>query len=380
MGRKTPYHLNYVHRTQRLPVKIDWTLESFYDHPAVDSDDYDDDYVDDDEHSHGDGEHQETCAVSIVFKPSKAKNCRVVSKNRVEIPEFEVGGSSNGETEGGQMVEKESEVVTVEEDKDDEEEEVVVTVAEVGVCEEGGDEVLRRLQELENGFHELHLSQEQVNVDDQLQKDELLAMESIYGDNVYPLEKRQGLRSFQFHIDIDLCRDYAVSTKLKTATGNILKVDVSDEFSYTFNVQYLSPIVLTCLLPRSYPSHSPPLFTISVQWLHESKISKLCSLLDSLSNDKPGEEILHHWVEWLHSSTLHYLGFDEELVLSRCVPESSSDRRAISGMVSNDVDIPSLKSYNERRLHENFVDSFHECCICFGEYPGIDNSHFFVWP
>ncbi|KAK9716184.1 hypothetical protein RND81_06G216500 [Saponaria officinalis] len=197
-------------------------------------------------------------------------------------------------------------------------------------------------------------------------------MESIYGDNVYALEKQQGLRSFQFHIDVELSSDYVVSTKLKTAADTNAIFDASNEFSYTFNVQYLPPIVLTCILPRSYPSHSPPLFTISAQWLHESRISKLCSMLDSLWNDQPGQEILYHWVEWLHSSTLSYLGFDGELVLGPYVSESGSDRRAISGRVSTDVDIPSLKSYNEQRQHENFINGFHECCICFSEYPGTD--------
>ncbi|KAL9246947.1 hypothetical protein vseg_020425 [Gypsophila vaccaria] len=370
MGRQTPYHLNYVHRTQRLPVKIDWSLRPFDDRPPIDSDD-EYDYDDEDEggyHSQEEDEDNveqpaETCAAfSSTARPLEGK-CHVL-----ENQEHEVGGSSNGERGG----EQEQVVEEDEEDEDKDEDEEVVSVEEVG---EGGDHVLTRMQELENDVHEHHLSQEHINLNDQLQVDELLAMESIYGDTVYRFEERQGLRVFQFHIDIDISGDYAVSTKLKTASGTDSKVDVSDEFSYTFNVQYLPPIVLTCLLPKSYPSHSPPLFTISVQWLHESKISKLCSMLDSLSNDQPGKEILYPWVDWLHCSALAYLGFGEELVLDPYaaeIMESGSDRRAISGRVNPDVDIMTLKSYNKERQHENFVTGLQECCICFSEYPGTE--------
>ncbi|XP_056686925.1 uncharacterized protein [Spinacia oleracea] len=199
-------------------------------------------------------------------------------------------------------------------------------------------------------------------------------MESIYGDNVYILDKRQGLRSFQIHINIELPDSYSVSTKLK-----------EDESLQTFKVQCLSPIILTCLLPRSYPSHYPPSFTISVQWLHESEISQLCSMLDLLWNEQPGQEILYRWVEWLPSSSLQHLGFDEELSIGPYnveSVESVSDRRSFSGSISPDIDVASMKSYNSERQHENFLNGCHECCICFSEFAGtkflrLPCDHFF---
>lgn len=227
-------------------------------------------------------------------------------------------------------------------------------------------------------------------------------MESIYGDNVHVLENRRGLRSFQvwllqkardhliaayklmssfllqIYIQIELPSAYPVSAKLKADAQADSKLGDSDEFVYTFKVNYLSPIVLTCLLPRSYPSHGPPSFTLSVQWLHESGISKLCSMLDMLWNEQPGQEILYQWVEWLHISSLTYLGFDKELVLGPYNVKTASDRRAISGGVSPNVDIPSMKSYNDERQHENFLSGFHECCICFSEYAGTINYFFSI--
>ncbi|KAL2901291.1 E3 ubiquitin-protein ligase RNF14 [Bienertia sinuspersici] len=172
------------------------------------------------------------------------------------------------------------------------------------------DDVVGRLVEIQFGVEEVELSEEQIRINDQAQEDELLAMESIYGDNVYVLEKQSGLRSFQIHIHIELPSTYTVSAKLNAdinANSNS-KLGASDEFLYSFRIQ-------------SYPSHSPPAFTVSVQWLHESKISKLCSMLDFLWNEQPGLEILYQWVDWLHSSSLPYLGFMKSLCLDPTIRE-----------------------------------------------------------
>ncbi|KNA20123.1 hypothetical protein SOVF_055230 [Spinacia oleracea] len=362
--------------SQRGREKDDWTVKPLSDSPLK--------VVD---HHQDDVEHPQTSN----FMPSDGIKVKWVSKNRVSDaknsgsePEFEVGEldsgpksevaeSSSAATEGGKRLdERESEAG-----------ERICGIGEkvlVGISEgselskegNGVDDVVRRLEELQFEAEEVGISEEQIKINDQAQEDELLAMESIYGDNVYVLEKRRGLRSFQIHIHIELPGAYSVSAKLKEDTLANSKVCDSDDFLYTFKVQYLPPIILTCLLPKSYPSHCPPSFTISVQWLHESRISKLCSMLDLLWNEQAGQEILYQWVEWLHSSSLSYLGSDEELLLGPYNVKSVPDRRAFSGSLSPDIDIPSMRSYNEERVHENFLSGCHECCICFSEYAGTE--------
>ncbi|KAH7832801.1 hypothetical protein Vadar_000072 [Vaccinium darrowii] len=246
------------------------------------------------------------------------------------------------------------------------------------------DYVGRRLEELQLGVAEVELSEEELRINDQLQEDELLAMESIYGDNVCILDKQRGLRSFQIHINAETSNELTISAKLSSSSDSGTKSDSADEFSYSFKVQYLPPIVLSCLLPKSYPSHLSPYFTVSVQWLDSGKISNICSMLDSLWREQPQQEVIFRWVAWLQSSSLSYLGFDEEIVLGPYGLRYTGDRRAISGSISPDVDIPSLKNYDDQQQQEIFCKNLHECCICFSEFAGsefvrLPCQHFFCW-
>ncbi|GAV90100.1 IBR domain-containing protein/RWD domain-containing protein/zf-RING_2 domain-containing protein [Cephalotus follicularis] len=246
------------------------------------------------------------------------------------------------------------------------------------------DGVVSRLQELCLGVQEPDLSEEQLRINDQLQEDELLAMESIYGDNAFILDRQRGLRSFQIYIHIEAHDQLKITAKLNSSTDPKTKLGSSDDFSYSFNVLYLPPIILTCLLPKSYPSHLPPYFTISVKWLNSISISSLCSKLDSIWTELPGQEVIYQWAEWLQNCSVSYLGFDREIFLGPYGTTETGDRRAVSESVSPEIDIASLRSYNDEKFHENFRKNLHECCICLSEFAGTDFvrlpcQHFFCW-
>ncbi|CAK9173419.1 unnamed protein product [Ilex paraguariensis] len=234
------------------------------------------------------------------------------------------------------------------------------------------DDIASRLGELMLEVKEPELSDEQLRICDQLQEDELLAMEFIYGENVYILDQQNGLRSFQIQVHIEAPTEFTISAELNSSNNLGAKMDKSQKFSYSFSVQYLPPILLTCLLPKSYPSHLPPYFTLSIRWLNSVQISNLCSMLDSIWKEQSAQEVIYRWVEWLQSSSLCYLGFDHEIILGPYGMRHAGDRRAISGSVSPEVDIPSMKSYNDEQLYENFCKDFHECCICFSEFVGTE--------
>ncbi|CAI0470996.1 unnamed protein product [Linum tenue] len=232
-------------------------------------------------------------------------------------------------------------------------------------------DVMRVLEELQLAVDEPELSADQLRINDQLQEDELLAMESIYGENVIILDRERGLRAFEVRIEPKIPDEFTITTKLHSSGE--MKMDSSsttDEFSYSFRVKFLPPIVLTCLFPKSYPSHKPPHFTISVQWLDCPRIASLCSVLDSLWMEQQGQEVMYQWIDWLQSFSLPQLGIHQEIILGPYGIKHIGDRRAVSGSVSPDVDIPSLRRYNDKQVLENFLNDFHQCSICFSEHAG----------
>nr|GEX42406.1 E3 ubiquitin-protein ligase RNF14 [Tanacetum cinerariifolium] len=95
-------------------------------------------------------------------------------------------------------------------------------------------------------------------------------------------------------------------------------------------------------------------------------------MLDSIWNEQHGLEVIYSWAEWLHTSAMSYLGFDKGIIIGSNGGKDHGDPRAISGCVSADVDIPSLKSYNEAQQLECFLTNMQECCICFSEFAGSE--------
>ncbi|KAI3856521.1 hypothetical protein MKX03_028363 [Papaver bracteatum] len=215
------------------------------------------------------------------------------------------------------------------------------------------------------------LSQEQIRVNHRLQEEEI---------NIH-IDVPDKLIVYTKNIGGEVKFGGIGSEAMATADNN------SNAFFYsTFKVQYLPPIVLTCLLPNGYPSHCAPLFTICVQWLDPMRISSLCQMLDRIWTDQSGKEIVYPWVDWLHNSSLSHLEFDNNNngipFGNKASDNAAGDRRAISESVSLDVDTRSILNYNDDKLNEEFCQNLHECGICLSDHPGnsfvrLPCKHFF---
>ncbi|MCL7023671.1 hypothetical protein MKW94_014827 [Papaver nudicaule] len=213
------------------------------------------------------------------------------------------------------------------------------------------DDIRSRLEDIRLVAEEPKLSEEQLGVNDRLQEEEI----NVHIDVPDKLVMYTKIGSFDGEVEFGGISSEAMAT-----------VDNSNGFFYSFEVQYLPPIVLTCLLPKAYPSHSAPFFTISVQWLDAIRISSLCEMLDMIWTDQSGQEIVYPWVDWLQNSSLSHLA------------DSAGDRRAIS----ESVNMHSILNYNDDRCNEKFCQNLHECCICLSESAGtrfvrLPCKHFF---
>ncbi|CAN6240719.1 unnamed protein product [Urochloa humidicola] len=221
------------------------------------------------------------------------------------------------------------------------------------------------------GGEEPQVTDEQLRSNYQLQHDEMLALEAIYGDNIGIFGEKAGLRSFEIHVHCEIPDGLSVSAEL--FQGDDGDDDLKCRFFNTFSVQHMPPISLTCLMPKSYPIHHPPYFTLSVQWLDSVKISSLCHMLDSIWAQQPGQEIVYEWVQWLQSYALSHVGFGDGIIIRQSdMMISPVDVRAVGKTVSVESVVQCLISYNEEQCHESFLNGLHDCMICFSEHPGLD--------
>ena len=81
-------------------------------------------------------------------------------------------------------------------------------------------------------------------------------------------------------------------------------------------------------------------------------------------------------MQWLQSSTLSHLGFDDGIVIRQ--PDDSMvgpvDVRVVGEILSVEDVVQRLISYNEEQCHECFLRGLHACMICFSEYTGNSNA------
>ncbi|XP_017276852.1 E3 ubiquitin-protein ligase RNF14 [Kryptolebias marmoratus] len=137
--------------------------------------------------------------------------------------------------------------------------------------------------------------------DQEAQKDELLALASIYDEEEFRCaESAQGG-------EIQLCLELPPD----------FKVLVKGEKTTEHNVCFLPPLMLNFELPPDYPSTSPPFFTLSSKWITKAQLSALCRRLDELWEENQGFVILFMWIQFLKEETLDFLGIKSPLEVTR---------------------------------------------------------------
>ncbi|CAM9440821.1 E3 ubiquitin-protein ligase RNF14 isoform X1 [Lampetra fluviatilis] len=131
------------------------------------------------------------------------------------------------------------------------------------------------------------------------QENELLALSSIYGEDVF-LRAETALGG-ELRIFLDLPAGFTVrGAHIKTGSGGTGPGEC-------VVVQHLPPLVMNFELPSDYPSTSPPQFTISCKWLSREQLSWLCHTMDELWQENRGMEILYTWSQFLKEDTLDFL-------------------------------------------------------------------------
>jgi len=180
----------------------------------------------------------------------------------------------------------------------------------------------------------------------------------------------------------------------------------------THLIKYLSPVILSVEVPSSYPSSTPPVFSIAAMWLSrrqaieiESEILKLWDL---------SMPVIWTWADWLQNSLMQFLtqlskeqipGYSNSCSYhilevdaqsnngTNCIgtDDGGNDASAVANEDSSTLhlDEPSIEGrliallqYSVARESQLFRQNMHTCSICFEEQRGtqflrLDCRHVF---
>ncbi|CAK9212687.1 unnamed protein product [Sphagnum troendelagicum] len=258
---------------------------------------------------------------------------------------------------------------------------------------------LMRLATLAERKHELTV--DEVEYNRQQQADEVLVLQSMFPSDFVAINQTEcELSAYMINVHVDIPLNFRIVAEVPDSSGlqqeessgtSASGRTQSSNHQHSFTIHHLPSISLLCMLPVTYPSQSPPFFTLSCLWLNSMKLSSLCHGLDKLWNEHSSGVVLHLWAEWLRQALSH-VSATEKLELGPynngkqngegCNQEC--DARAISASTSLDADILELLQYNKEMQNKEFCESFHLCYICFSKQLGRDFiilpcQHMFCW-
>ncbi|XP_076836345.1 E3 ubiquitin-protein ligase RNF14 [Brachyhypopomus gauderio] len=214
--------------------------------------------------------------------------------------------------------------------------------------------------------------------DQEAQEDELLALASIYDEEVF--RRAENGHEGEIHLCLNLPPDF--------------KLLVNGEKCMEYEVSFLPPLVLSFELPKDYPSSSAPVFMLSSKWLSRLQLTVLCKRLDELWVENRGSVVLFTWIQFLKEDALDLLGFHSPLEIlgrrgggatptaSQLCPakrdEGGGDKRSHAEAdpravleVDPDADLlPQLLDFDEAQRQKVFDGKPFCCGICFLEKPG----------
>lgn len=252
-------------------------------------------------------------------------------------------------------------------------------------------------------------------MDNEQQKDEIIALESIYTTDEFSYNQINNEYVCELKIFVDLGDDFFLTYKDTRQDDELPEEKVL--------ISRLPPLTLSVKLPNDYPLKSPPKFTLHCSWLRQPILGKLCKKLDVLWSENQGQEILFTWMSFLQSETLEFLNIKNNLNISHAYTsykiyidkknhdntqsinknEASGcqddkllknnklkqkkqshreknkniiDNRAIIDRPKDQNPVQYFLDYNDKRLKIEFKKNYYICKICFLDKSGESCTQF----
>ena len=150
------------------------------------------------------------------------------------------------------------------------------------------------------------------------------------------------------------------------------------------DIQYLTPIHLSCTFPRLYPTECPPEFSLACLWLTRSQLHELEGKLMKLWTETPNLPIVFTWADWLQNYAFEYLCLGSHLVLKDCendtVPQLQAEAATNSLSFAQsegfntklEMALLTIFNYDLEMQRQAFRQGTHLCEICFDERGGTE--------
>lgn len=125
------------------------------------------------------------------------------------------------------------------------------------------------------------------------QLDEVLALRSIYGDEMSEPSRGDGF-VFEFEVPVEV--------PPAVALGAIQAAGAS--------CPSLPPLKLRVRFDEAYPSSAPPSLAVRCCWMTDAQVEAVAAGLDAVAEAARGEPIVCAWLEWLRGEALSAVGLD----------------------------------------------------------------------
>ncbi|XP_037553747.1 E3 ubiquitin-protein ligase RNF14-like [Nematolebias whitei] len=142
-----------------------------------------------------------------------------------------------------------------------------------------------------------------MNTDLEEQKDELLALQSIFGSEEFV--RKESEFAGEIRVPVDLPVDFNV-----VLNGG------------QYEISFLPPVLLTFELPVDYPSSAPPSFSLTCIWLTPIQLASLRAQLIDLYKATEGAVVLFSWIQFLREDALKLLSIHNLLELPSDQPST----------------------------------------------------------
>ena len=150
---------------------------------------------------------------------------------------------------------------------------------------------------------------------------------------------------------------------------------------YSSLVDHFPPVTLFIRYPTNYPSSVPPDFNLAARWLDSLYLDIVAVKLHDMF--APGCTVVYDWVCFIQENLVEMYASSQQKSLPSSLPEANTaenqpqdaaatEKHPLQIFVRSSSIMTDVEEYNEFENHNTFLQSKHNCPLCFCEHLGTE--------